>query len=129
MQSLFLMIISCLSGIFAGMGMGGGTFLIPALSLLFGFPQIICQSTNIFCFVILGIICLVIYAKNKLIDFKTVALISSPAFIISGIFSLLSVKLSSNILKICFSIFIILFGLFYFFKTFIIIKRKKVSKN
>ena len=129
MKSFLIMLISCLSGIFAGMGMGGGTFLIPSLSLFFGYSQIVCQSTNVFSFVILGVICLFIYSKNKLIDFKTVSLISVPAFLISGLFSLLSVKLSSNILKICFSIFIIIFGVFYFVKTIIALKNKKNDKN
>ena len=129
MKSFFIMLISCLSGIFAGMGMGGGTFLIPALSLIFGYTQIVCQSTNIFSFVIIGVICLIIYSKNKLIDYKVVSLISIPAFIISGLFSLLSVKISSNILKICFGIFIILFGIFYFVKTIIAIKKNKMAKK
>ena len=129
MKSFFIILISCLSGIFAGMGMGGGTFLIPALSLFFGYSQIICQSTNIFSFVILGVICLFIYSKNKLIDFKTVSLISIPAFLISGLFSLLSVKLSSSVLKISFSIFIIIFGIFYFVKTIIALKKKKSDKK
>ena len=53
-------------GIVAGMGMGGGTFLIPMLSLFFGIEQIYCQSTNVFCFIGLAIFCFVIYIKNKL---------------------------------------------------------------
>ena len=54
MQFLFLVLVGVLSGIFAGMGMGGGTFLVPLLSLLFGVEQIICQSTNVICFVVLA---------------------------------------------------------------------------
>lgn len=132
MQSFFIILISCLSGIFAGMGMGGGTFLIPSLSLFFGYSQIVCQSTNVFSFVILALICLVIYTKNKLIDFKILFLVSIPAAIISGIFTLLSVKLSSEVLKICFSIFIIIFGIINFVKTIILVKSAKAngeSKN
>lgn len=127
MQSFFIILISCLSGIFAGMGMGGGTFLIPSLSLFFGYSQIVCQSTNVFSFVILALICLVIYTKNKLIDFKILFLVSIPAAIISGIFTLLSVKLSSEVLKICFSIFIIIFGIINFVKTIILVKSAKAN--
>lgn len=129
MKPILIILISILSGIFAGMGMGGGTFLIPSLSLLFGYSQIICQSTNVISFVVLGVICLFIYSKNKLIDFKTVFIISIPALLVSGLFSLLSVKLTSRVLKICFSIFIILCGIFYFIKTIIALKKKNMSKN
>ena len=61
MQILLLLLVSGLSGIFAGMGMGGGTFLIPLLSIFFNVPQIICQSTNVVCFVVVAIICFAIY--------------------------------------------------------------------
>ena len=56
MRFFLFILISCFSGIFAGMGMGGGTFLIPLLSLFFGIEQIICQSTNVVCFVVLDFI-------------------------------------------------------------------------
>ena len=61
MRFLFLILIGFSSGIFAGMGMGGGTFLVPLLALCFGVEQIYCQSTNVLCFLILAIICFVIY--------------------------------------------------------------------
>ena len=125
MQNFFIIIISCFSGIIAGMGMGGGTFLIPALSIFFGFSQVLCQATNVFSFVILAIICIVIYTKNKLIDFKLLFLVSIPAAAIACLFTLLSINLSSKVLKICFSIFIILFGIFNLVKTIISIKKSK----
>ena len=70
MRFLFLILTGLSSGIFAGMGMGGGTFLVPLLSLCFGVEQIFCQSTNVLCFLILAVVCFVIYAFKKLIDFK-----------------------------------------------------------
>jgi len=122
---LGLMIVSIFSGIFAGMGMGGGTFLIPALSLIFNLEQVFCQSTNVVCFIILGIICFFIYKKNHLIDFKVLFLVSIPACIISSIFTFFSIKINSSILKNCFSIFIIIFGIIYFVKILL----KFISKN
>lgn len=122
MQILLLLIASSFSGIFAGMGMGGGTFLIPILSLFFGVEQIICQSTNVVCFVFLAAICFVIYIKNKLIDFKVLICIVFPATIIATLGSIFALKTSSEILQICFSCFIILIGIFYFIKTLIYMK-------
>lgn len=132
MQILLLLAVSCFSGIFAGMGMGGGTFLIPLLSLFFGIEQIICQSTNVLCFVLLAIICSVIYAKNKLIDYKVVLCVTFPATAIATLASIFAVKTSSDVLQICFSIFIILVGAFYFIKTIVAMKKNKkllVKKN
>ena len=128
MQVLFLILISCFSGVFAGMGMGGGTFLIPLLSLFFVIEQIICQSSNIVCFIVLAIICFVIYIKNKLIDFFALVAISIPATIIAFFSSLFAIKTSSSVLRICFAGFIILVGIFYFIKT-IIAMRKKTKVN
>ena len=124
MQILFLLLASCFSGVFAGMGMGGGTFLIPLLSLFFGVEQIVCQSTNVICFVFLAIICSVIYIKNKLIDFKVVICVAIPATIIASFSSIFAIRTDSNILQICFSCFIILVGIFYFIKTIKLMKNK-----
>ena len=121
---MLLLIASCFSGIFAGMGMGGGTFLIPILSLFFGVEQIICQSTNVVCFVFLAIICAVIYAKNKLIDYKVLVCVVVPSAGLAILSSLFALKTDSNVLQICFACFIILVGIFYFIKTILAMKNK-----
>lgn len=125
MRNLLILIVSSLSGILAGMGMGGGTFLIPALSLIFGVSQQVCQATNVICFIVLGAMCFFIYKKNHLIDFNIVLLVAIPASIVSAIFTYFSVKINSNILKMCFAGFIIVFGVFYFVKTIVEMKKNK----
>ena len=127
MQVLLLLLASCFSGIFAGMGMGGGTFLIPLLSIFFGVEQIICQSTNVICFVVLASICFVVYIKNKLIDFRALICISIPSCIIAFFASLFAVKTISEVLRICFASFIILVGIFYLIKTLISMHKKKAK--
>ena len=127
MKGLFILITAFISGIFAGMGMGGGTFLIPALSLFFSYNQAICQSTNVVCFILLGFLCILIYGRNKLIEPKIVLSVSIPACLVSILFTVFSIKLSSGILKYCFAGFIICFGIYYFISTIIQIKKKKSS--
>ena len=124
MRILFLLLASCFSGIFAGMGMGGGTFLIPILSLFFGVEQIICQSTNVICFIFLAIFCAIVYIKNRLIDYKVVFCVAIPATIIATISIIFAIKIDSNILQICFSLFIILIGIFCFIKAIKSLKNK-----
>ena len=114
MRFLFLILTGFLSGIFAGMGMGGGTFLVPLLSLCFGVEQIFCQSTNVLCFLLLAIVCFVIYAVKKMIDFKIMLFVGLPASVVAGIACLFSLKIHSNILRIIFASFIILIGVVLF---------------
>ena len=125
MRFFFLILASCFSGVFAGMGMGGGTFLIPLLSLFFGVEQIQCQSTNVICFTILAVVCFVIYIKNKLIDFKAFFWIVIPATLVAFFASLFALKINSNLLQILFACFIILVGVFYSIKTIISMKKEK----
>lgn len=129
MQVLLLLLVSCFSGIFAGMGMGGGTFLIPLLSLFFGVEQIICQSTNVICFVVLAIICSVIYIKNKLIDYKALICVALPASVIAFFSSFFALKTDSRVLTICFASFIILVGIFFLIKTIIAMVKEKKKDN
>ena len=46
MNFLFYILIAIVSGIFAGMGMGGGTFLIPLLTLFMFVPQNVAQDKS-----------------------------------------------------------------------------------
>ena len=125
MKGLFILLTAIFSGIFAGMGMGGGTFLIPALSLIFGYSQAICQSTNVICFIVLGFLCFYIYQQNKLIDYKIVLLVSIPACLVSFLFTIFSLRINSMLLRLFFSIFIIGFGIFYLVSSIVKIKNKK----
>ena len=105
MRFFLLILISSFSGVFAGMGMGGGTFLIPMLSIFFGVEQIKCQSTNVVCFVILAVVCVVIYMKNKLIDYKAFLCVSLPATVMALLASLFALRTNSNLLQILFACF------------------------
>jgi hypothetical protein len=100
-------IIGILGGIVAGMGMGGGTLLIPLLTLFLGFNQKEAQTLTLVSFVCMAGIVIFIHIKNKLIDFKTAiwfVLLGLPAsvataFVVQG--------MGGNLLKILFGIFLI----------------------
>ena len=126
MRFLFLILIGLFSGVFAGMGMGGGTFLVPLLSLIFNVGQIYCQSTNVICFLCLAVVCFVIYSIKKLIDFRVVVCVGLPATLLAAFACIFSLRINSAILKRVFGGFIILVGLFMFFGT---IFSKKTKEN
>jgi len=111
MDFVWFLLIALVSGVLAGMGMGGGTLLIPALTILMGVEQEIAQSTNLLVFVPCGIICIIIYAKNKLIDFKTGWIVVAASAVVAVVAALVAVKIESRILKIIFGVFIAGLGL------------------
>lgn len=111
MDFVWFLLIAILSGVFAGMGMGGGTFLIPLIMLLMNVKMEVAQCINLLVFVPMAIVDIIIYSKKKLIDFKNWWIISVPAVIVSTVGALVAFKLSSNILKIIFGSFIGLIGI------------------
>lgn len=110
MDFLWYSLIGLASGVFAGMGMGGGTFLIPLLTLLMNVEQEVSQCINLLVFIPMAVIDIIIYSKKKLIDFKNWWIISLPAVVVSTVGALVSTKLSSKVLKIIFGAFIGLIG-------------------
>lgn len=68
-------LIGIISGIVSGMGMGGGTILILCLSLFLGVEQHIAQGANLIFFVPTSIVTIITNIKQKLIKWKTGAVV------------------------------------------------------
>lgn len=112
MDFVWFLLIAILSGVFAGMGMGGGTFLIPLVTILMNVPQEVAQCVNLLVFIPMAVVDIFIYAKKKMIDFKNWWIVSVPAVIVSSVGALVAFKLSNKVLKIIFGSFIGLIGVF-----------------
>ena len=98
--------------------MGGGTLLIPLLTLFSAISQIIAQGYNLIAFLPMSLIAILIHYKNNLIktDKLFIIIISGIIFAIGG--SLLANYIDKNILKILFGVFLILLSVFEFIKIF-----------
>ncbi len=127
MSFLWFSLIGVLSGVFAGMGMGGGTFLIPLLTILMKVNQQVAQCVNLLVFIPLAIVVLIIYSKQKLLKLKGVFWLVVPATIVSILGSLLAIDICGKTLKIIFGIFLILVGIFMVISTIITSVKKKKS--
>ena len=125
MHFFFIILVGVVSGVFAGMGMGGGTFLVPLLSIIFGVEQIICHSTNVICFLVLAVVCTVIYTKDKLINFWVVLCVSVPSVFVSFLCTVLALKVESKTLRIIFASFIILIGIYFLVSSIVSMVKKK----
>ena len=127
MSFLWFSLIGVLSGVFAGMGMGGGTFLIPLLTILMKVNQQVAQCVNLLVFIPLAIVVLIIYSKQKLLKLKGVFFLFFPSTIVSILGSFLSIDIRGKTLKIIFGIFLILVGIFMVISTIITSVKKKKS--
>lgn len=116
---LLIFLISVLGGIFGGMGMGGGTLLIPLLSIFLGFNQRYCQGLNLVAFIPMCVIVLFIHKKNNLIEFKHSLLIILFGVIFCAISSIIAQNVNNNTLKLCFAVFLIVLSVFQFFRIFL----------
>lgn len=131
MDFILYMIAGLLGGILGGMGMGGGTILIPILTLAFDVEQHLSQSVNLLAFIPMALVSLSIHSKNGLVQKQGVIWIIIPALILSVGGSFLAEKLPSDALKIFFGWFLIILSVFQFktgFKQFNESKEKFSNK-
>ena len=110
MNTFLLVLAGIVGGIIGGMGMGGGTLLIPILTIFLDVPQKNAQAINLVAFIPMAIIVTVINIKRKGIDYKSVLLVATPALVTSVISALLVKKISSKALSTGFAIFLIVLG-------------------
>lgn len=111
MSVVLMIIFGLIGGLIGGMGMGGGTLLIPLLTILGGLSQHLAQSLNLLTFIPMGLVALLIHAKNHLVDFKRGIIIVLPAIAGAVVGALVSTNLDDEILKLCFGIFLVVLGL------------------
>ena len=105
-----MIIFGAIGGLIGGMGMGGGTLLIPLLTIFGGITQRVAQSLNLITFLPMAIVALIIHAKNKLLDYKRALIIIFPAVIGAIVGALLTSGTSDATLRLCFGIFLIVLG-------------------
>lgn len=107
---IILFLVGLAAGIISGMGIGGGTILIPALVLFFKPEQHIAQSVNLLFFIPTAVMALIIHIKNKRIDFKMAVPIIIFGFAGAYLGSRLALMLPGNDLKKWFGIFLLAMG-------------------
>lgn len=130
-ENIWWLILSGLvSGVFGGMGMGGGTLLIPILTIFLSFPQKTAQALNLFVFIPMAVVSLIVHIKNKLVDFKVgiPVIVSGTIFSVGG--SLLAGSVSNEILRKIFGCFLLCVGVYQGIQAFITFKKQKdMDKN
>jgi Sulfite exporter TauE/SafE. len=118
MKILFVL-FGILGGVLGGLGMGGGTLLIPLLSEGLNVEQHTAQLINLLAFIPMSLVALSVHIKNKLVVWKGLLYILLPATCTAVIASLLASSFDAVLLKKLFGGFLTLVGTACFFSGFV----------
>lgn len=109
MQIFLLILFGFLAGIVGGMGMGGGTLLVPLLSFL-DLPQKTVQAANLISFLPMCCVALAIHSKNKLLNTHGVLWMIVPALAFAVAGALAANKADNALLRYCYGAFLLAMG-------------------
>lgn len=96
------------SGMLGGMGMGGGTILIPALTVILGVGQHVAQATNLIAFLPMAAFSLNAHKESGLLKTDGAWSVIIPAVITSVLGGLVAVLLPAVVLRKLFGAFLII---------------------
>lgn len=111
-------LVGIVGGVFGGLGMGGGTLLIPLLSIVLGYEQKLCQGINLVSFLVMASISLLIHYKHGFLELRGTFYIIISGLIFSSLGAVMAGLLPSKILRICFGVFLCILAFFQLFKLF-----------
>lgn len=126
---IWLLLAGLSSGVVGGMGMGGGTLLIPILTIFLAFPQKNAQAINLFVFIPMAIVSLIVHIHNKLVDFKVGVpiILTGTLFSVAG--SILAEYVSNDILRKIFGGFLLAVGIYQGVQAFLLFKKSKEKER
>ena len=122
MSYLWYAFAGFLGGILGGMGMGGGTVLIPLLSIFYKVSQHVSQASNLISFIPMAVVALILHLKNKLVDFKGVMWLILPGVLSCIVGCYIARGINSEVLKRIFGGFLLVLS---FVQLFVLLKQNK----
>lgn len=119
-------LIGLVSGIFSGIGMGGGTILIFLLTAFVGLEQHTAQATNLIFFIPTAISAIIVNYRDKNIDTKLAVTISVYGSIGAIIGVIVSINTDVERLRKLFGIFLAIIAIH---EIYILFREYKENKN
>ena len=110
-----LFLIGILSGVISGMGIGGGTILIPGLIIFSNLNQHQAQGVNLAVFIPVASVALVTHYKKKNIDIRTSIPIILMGLIGAFIGSSIAIEMPAILLRRIFASFLFIMGAYEIF--------------
>lgn len=112
-----------IAGVPGGMGLGGGTVLIPILTIFCDAKQHVAQAANLVSFIPMAIIASILHFKNGYIKKEGLLAVIIPAVLLAVVTGLVSKQIDDDVLKKIFGGFLIIVAAFSFFADKINSKR------
>ena len=112
---ILLAVSGIAAGILGGMGMGGGTILIPLLTIFFNVGQKEAQAINLVAFIPMARVSLAIHIKNKRVKKEGLLWIIVPAVLTSVGGGFAAQAVNGEVLKRIFGGFLLLLSVVQFF--------------
>ena len=119
-------LIGAISGIFSGIGMGGGTILIVLLDVFDGLEQHIAQATNLIYFVPTAISAIIVNYREKNIEIKLAKTVSIFGIVGAIIGAIISVNTDVQKLRKFYGIFLTIIAVH---EIYTLIKEYKIHRN
>lgn len=119
-------LIGTVSGVFSGIGMGGGTIIIFLLTVINNVEQHVAQATNLIYFIPTAISAIIVNYREKSIDINLAKVISISGIVGAIIGAVISIKTNMENLKKFFGIFLIIIAIHEIYTLF---KEYKIFKS
>lgn len=118
MEYIWYGVAGLLGGVLGGMGMGGGTVLIPLLSIFYAVSQHTAQATNLISFIPMSVFALIIHLRNKLVDFQKLTWIIIPGVLTCILGCYIAKAIRGVLLRRLFGGFLLLLSIFQLVSAF-----------
>ncbi|HYE12538.1 MAG TPA: sulfite exporter TauE/SafE family protein [Patescibacteria group bacterium] len=112
---MLVVLIGFFAGIIGGMGIGGGTILIPSLIFFLGTKQHTAQSVNLISFIPTAFVAILIHLRHKSVEKRLVLKLILLGVIGAALGSFIAVSLNAQLLKKVFAGFLFIMGLYEIF--------------
>lgn len=103
------------AAILCGLGSGGGIFVLY-LTFALGMSQVTAQGVNLVFFLSSALGAFAVNSKNRLIDFRSYAIISLAGIPMAVVGSIAAASVGGNLLSRMYGGLLVFSGLYYFFQ-------------
>lgn len=108
MSFIIYILLGFASGLLGGMGMGGGTVLIPALTIFMGVEQHVAQAANLIAFLPMAAFSLKVHRDRGLLKTDDIWAVIIPAVVTSVLGALAAAYLPGEVLGKLFGAFLVI---------------------
>ncbi|MBQ9369951.1 MAG: sulfite exporter TauE/SafE family protein [Clostridia bacterium] len=106
----WLFLAGLVGGVLGGMGLGGGTLLIPILTLLLHVEGKVAAWLNLISFLPMSVVALALHSRNGYVSWEDVCAFVPTAFFSAAVASFFAPKMDGVLLRKIFGWFLILVG-------------------